>query len=79
MKIKIDDKEYDTDEMSKEAIAQIQAIQFTDTEITRCQLMLASLQTARNAYGRALKEILDGNEDTDDNSSVELPDNLTFD
>ncbi len=79
MKIKIDDKEYDTDEMSKEAIAQIQAIQFTDTEITRCQLLLASLQTARNAYGRALKEILDGNEDTDDKSSVELPDNLTFD
>ena len=79
MKIKIDDKEYDTDEMSKEAIAQIQAIQITDTEITRCQLLLASLQTARNAYGRALKEILDGNEDTDDKSSVELPDNLTFD
>ena len=41
-RIKIDEKEYDTDDMSQEAINQLTALQFTAQEIKRVQLNLAS-------------------------------------
>lgn len=79
-KVKIDDKEYDTDEMGQEALAQLQAVQFVDGELARLQLKGAALQTARNAYVRAAKEILEKGESTDDDeATIDLPDDLNFD
>ena len=56
--IKIDDKEYDLDKISNEAKAQLASIQFVDGELARLQAKAAALQTARNAYAKALGEIL---------------------
>lgn len=80
MKIKIDEKEYDTEEMSSDAIAQLRSLQFTDGEIAKTQMTLAALQTARNTYGRALRSLLEGDgQTTDEESNIDLPDNLSFD
>ena len=57
-KITIDEKEYETDDMSDEAKAQLQSLQFVDNEIVREQMKAAALQTARNAYAQALQEAL---------------------
>ena len=58
-KITIDEKEYETDDMSDEAKAQLQSLQFVDNEIAREQLKTAALQTARNAYAQALQKELE--------------------
>ena len=57
-KITIDDKEYETDDMSEDAKAQLQSLQFVANELTRLQMKTAALQTAQNAYGKALQEAL---------------------
>jgi hypothetical protein len=57
-KITIDEKEYETDDMSDEAKAQLQSLQFVDNEIAREQAKTAALQTARNAYAQALQKAL---------------------
>lgn len=56
--IKIDNIEYDLDALSDEAKAQLQMLQVCDQEITRLNSLLAVAQTARNAYARALNELL---------------------
>ena len=56
--IKIDNKEYNVDSLSNEAKAQLGSIQFVDNEIARLQGQLAAMQTARNAYGKALSSLL---------------------
>jgi hypothetical protein len=58
-KITIDEKEYETDDMSDEAKAQLQSLQFVDGEINRNQMKAAALQTARNAYAQALQAALE--------------------
>jgi hypothetical protein len=58
-KITINEKEYETDAMSENALAQLNSLQFTNAEIQRLQMLLASLQTASNAYGQALQDELD--------------------
>lgn len=58
-KITIDEKEYETDDMSDDAKAQLQSLQFVNNEIVREQLKTAALQTARNAYAQALQTALD--------------------
>lgn len=75
--VKIDDKEYEFDDLSQEAKNQLQALQYVDQELMRSQMHAAALQTARNAYGRALKEALgdDGTEEPE----LDLPDDLKFD
>lgn len=57
--IKIEEQEYDTEDMSEDALAQLRSIEFVDQEMVRLNSMLASMQTARNAYIIALREILD--------------------
>ncbi|HIG92074.1 MAG TPA: hypothetical protein EYQ77_06620 [Methylococcaceae bacterium] len=52
----INDKEYDLDALSDEAKRQIFNIQVVDSEISKLQQQLAIMQTARNAYGKALNE-----------------------
>ena len=58
-KITIDEKEYETDDMSDEAKAQLQSLQFVNNEIVRQKLKTAALQTARVAYAKALKKELE--------------------
>jgi hypothetical protein len=50
----INDKEYDLDDLSDTAKSQIVNIQVVDGEIGRLNQQLAIMQTARNAYGKAL-------------------------
>lgn len=77
--IKIDEKDYDTEDMSQEALNQIQAIQYTQNELVRIQLQAAALQTAKNAYSTALKSLLEKGESTEDDTMIDLPDDLNFD
>jgi len=56
--IKIDNTDYDLDSLSAEAKAQLQSIQFVDQELARLQAQVAAMQTARNAYVKALKAVL---------------------
>ena len=47
-------KDYDVNQLSEAARAQVTNIQVVDTEISRLQQQLAIAQTARNAYVAAL-------------------------
>jgi hypothetical protein len=53
--INIDGQSYEFSSFSDEARAQLMSLQFVEQEITRLQLQMAALQTARNAYASALK------------------------
>lgn len=77
--INIDGKDYNTEEMNDEALAQLQAVQFTSNEIVTTQLRLAALQTAKNTYAKALKSMLDGQSQDNEASDIDIPENLTFD
>lgn len=57
-KITIDEKEYELDDLSQEAKAQLDSMLASDTKIAELQRDLAIVQTARNAYAIALKELL---------------------
>ena len=57
-KITIDNKEYDVGSLSNEAKALLGSIQFVDNEIARLQGQLAAMQTARQAYAKALASLL---------------------
>jgi hypothetical protein len=53
--VNIDGQSYELSSLSDEAKAQLMSLQFVEQEISRLQLQLAALQTARNAYASALK------------------------
>lgn len=57
-KIKIDDVEYDTDDLSKETQALLMSLQYVDNEMNNCRNQMAVLQTARTSYANSLKEAL---------------------
>lgn len=57
-KITIDGKEYELETLSAEAKAQLISLQVTDQEIQRLNIQMAIAQTARNAYAKALSELL---------------------
>jgi hypothetical protein len=57
-KITIDNEEYETDDLSDEANAQIQSLLFVTNELTRLEAKTAALQTARSAYSLALQNAL---------------------
>ena len=64
-KVTIDEKEYETDDLSDEANAQLQSLQFVSAEMQRLQAKAAVMQTASVAYSAALKAELDkGGADT---------------
>lgn len=78
-KLSIDNKEYDIDDLSDDAKAQIMSIQFVDTEIRQANMRLAALQTARNAYAKSLKGLLERGEEESEQVSIEgLGDTLKF-
>ena len=56
--ISIDEIEYELEQLSDEARAQLTSMQFVDGELVRLQAKVAAMQTARNAYANALKELL---------------------
>ena len=53
--INIDNMDYDIDTLSDEAKAQLQSLQFCDSELSRLQAQAAVLQTARMAYSTAFE------------------------
>ena len=57
--IKIDDVEYDSDNLSESAKAQVVSLQFCQAEINRLKSQLAVYQTAVAGYTAALKGELD--------------------
>ena len=57
-KITIDGKEYLIEELSDEAKAQLGNLNFVDQKIAGLQQEIAIMQTARNAYARALASAL---------------------
>ena len=56
--VKIDNRDYDLDTLSNEARAQLQSLQFVDSELARLQAQASVLQTARMAYAKALQAAL---------------------
>ena len=56
--ITIKNKQYDLDQLSAEAKAQLQSLQFEEKELARLQAKTAAMQTARNAYAKALQAAL---------------------
>ena len=61
-KIKIDEKEYDTDTFSDNAKAQLASLQFNEAHMQRLRNELAIADTARIAYTNALKNELEKSE-----------------
>lgn len=53
--ITIDGVEYDMEQLSENAKAQLASLQACETKIRQLQAELAMVQTARTAYGMALK------------------------
>ena len=56
--ITIDGTEYDTDQLSDEAKAQLVSIQFVDRKIEELKNETTVLQTARKVYASTLSNIL---------------------
>ena len=56
--IKIDNQDYELDQLSDEAKAQLASMQFCDQELARLQAQAAAYQTARMAYAKALNDAL---------------------
>jgi len=79
--ITIDGKEYDVDSLSEESKAQLVNLRYVDSELARLQAQAATLQTARIAYGRALKQTLEqGEAPNEDKVNIEgLGDSIQFD
>ena len=79
--ITIDGKEYDVDSLSEESKAQLVSLRYVDSELARLQAQAATLQTARIAYGRALKQTLEqGEAPKEDEVNIEgLGDSIQFD
>ena len=58
-KITLDDVEYDTDDMSDNAKAQVASLQFNEAHMNRLRNELAIADTAKIAYLNALKKELE--------------------
>ncbi len=63
-KIKIDDVEYDTEDMNDNAKAQVASLQFNEAHMNRLRNELAIADTAKIAYVNALKRELESSEGT---------------
>ena len=69
-KIKIDDIEYDTDDMSDNAKAQVASLQFNEAHMNRLRNELAIADTAKIAYVNALKRELESSDAKDTKSKA---------
>ncbi len=68
-KIKLDDVEYDTEDMSDNAKAQLASLQFNEAHINRLKNELAIADTAKIAYVNALKRELETADSTKSSTS----------
>tara|TARA_B100000161_G_scaffold203736_1_gene149076 strand:- start:10 stop:240 length:231 start_codon:yes stop_codon:yes gene_type:complete len=68
-KIKLDDVEYDTEDMSDNAKAQLASLQFNEAHINRLKNELAIADTAKIAYVNALKRELESADSTKPSTS----------
>ena len=59
--ITIDGQEYDSETLSDEAKSQLISIQVVDKKIADLNTEVAIMQTARNAYAKALNKLLPKN------------------
>ena len=75
--VKIDDVDYDLDDMSEDAKQQILHIEACKNEINRLATLTAICQTAQTGYMRKLKQLLEAQDPDDLDES--LGDTLTFD
>lgn len=78
--IKIDNNEYEVESLSEESKSQLASLQYVDSELSKLQKKAAVLQTARIAYGRALRQTLeDGKIPEEKEVSLEgLGENIEF-
>ena len=58
-KIKIDDMEYNTEDLSEEGLAQLRSLQFLETQMQKLRNEIAVYQTAQRTYAAALKAEID--------------------
>jgi hypothetical protein len=58
-KVTIDGKEYESDTLSEATKTQLMNLSFVDSELRRLQAQAAVLETARQVYGRALRDSLE--------------------
>ena len=63
--ININGVDYELDQLSEEAKAQINALQLVGERLVKAEQEVAILQTARNAYAQALADLLPSKEDDD--------------
>ena len=77
-KVILDDKEYDTGSLSKEANAQLTSLKFVDRRIAELDMDLAALKTARMAYLNAVRNLLENQESTDIEPGSIMPDTISF-
>ena len=83
-KIKIEDKEFEVDELSEVARDTLASLRFAEAEIVRAQATLAAMQTARAAYARALRDevINKGSKENETDDAVNIEsygDTIKFD
>ena len=57
--ITIDDKEYDTENLTTEAKNQVASLNFVKTELARLSAQVAVYRTAEASYAKALKSELE--------------------
>ena len=57
-KVKINDKEYDTEDMSDEAKRSLASLQFVQSKIREIQATLAVYKTSEGIYSKALNDSL---------------------
>ena len=79
-KVKIDNKEYETDDFTAELNAQITSLKYVDAELRRLQAQMAVMQTARTVYSDAIRESLEGlgTSDSSDILIEDLGENIEF-
>ena len=58
-KIKIDDLEYNTEDLSEDGLAQLKSLQYLETQLQRLRNDIAVYQTAQRTYAAALKAEID--------------------
>ena len=59
--IKIDDVDYESDELPEQAKEQLASLQVVEQKIKTTEQELAIFKTARNAYAHALRDLLSEN------------------
>lgn len=64
-KVTIDGVEYNTEDLSDNAKAQVASLQFLEVQMTKLKNELAIYQTARSTYVHALKKTMEDSSSSD--------------